>query len=100
MRTIITLLFSIYRKGNLINHLSNAEKKLDKIARELDEARAILNSVQDENKHLTKEIEELRSRVKIAEEITIPTLVAQHRLILERTDADVAIEVKRRLANS
>lgn len=41
-------------------------------------------------------LESLRSRLQIAEEVSIPSLVAANRLALERYNADTAVQLKRK----
>jgi len=50
-----------------------------------------------EQQHQTA-MEALRSENQVLSDTTVPTLVAQHKLLLERHDADTAIQVRRRVA--
>ena len=45
-----------------------------------------------------EELEKCRSQLKVAEEVTIPTLVEAHRLLLERWRGESAIHVRRQVA--
>jgi hypothetical protein len=57
-----------------------------------------LGELQKAQKQYENQMEALRSQAKIAEEVTIPSLVAAHKLVLERVDADTAIQIKKQVA--
>ena len=64
----------------------------EKIRREVDDARAV-------HQRLESALEEIREQNRVLES-TIQTLVASHKLVLERVDADTAIQVRSRVASS
>lgn len=76
---------------------------------ELDELRAKLQSLsnrleddlrkaeQVEEQHRTA-VEALRSENRILADVTVPTLVAQHKLILQGIESETAIQVRRQVA--
>ena len=65
---------------------------VEKIRREVDDARAV-------HRRLESALEEIREQNRVLES-TIQTLVASHKLVLERVDADTAIQVRSRVAAS
>ncbi len=87
-------LSKLEKKKKLLIRLS---KRLDVIGNSLvediDEASAI-------QKQCEESISAQQSELRIYSDITIPTLTDQHRLILERYDAEIAAEVRRRVAIS
>lgn len=52
-------------------------------------------AIQRTNKRSEETINELRAELRVANDVTIPSLVAAHKLILTRYDAEVAIAVRR-----
>lgn len=114
MRRIITRLLSFFRLRALTSAMAYADKwenraarldrRLGKLRRELTDIVSRLDSEmrvveQLQAQHSTA-IEALRSQLKIAEDTTIPTLVASHQLLLKHYDAEAAIEVRRLLAST
>lgn len=88
---------------------SKSRKKLDKQLKQLKvvERRLMLISetvVEDVEEarqsqvKLEEALEAATSKIKILEETTIPTLVAQNQLILKRIDAETAIAVRNQVA--
>ena len=78
--------------AELENRQRELERLRDRMDADLDEARKI---------HMRMEfaLEEERERVKVLE-TTIETLVASHKLLIERYDAETAVESRRRAAMS
>ena len=64
----------------------------EKIRKEVDDAGAV-------HRRLESALEEIREQNRVLES-TIQTLVASHKLVLERVDADTAIQVRSRVASS
>jgi len=96
----------------------DAEKRINKISRRLSKhikalraQRKILDSI---NSSVVEDLEEAdkalkqsedalsaqRSELKILREVTLPTLTEQHKLILQRCEADIAVQVRRQVAVS
>ena len=69
------------------------------LRQELDNVREEVGHLQELHSRHNSELEGLRSQLKVAEEVTIPELVAAHRLVLERIDADIASQVGRRVSS-
>ena len=44
-------------------------------------------------------MEGLRNKVEVLEDVLVPELTAAHKLVLERTDADIAVQIRRRVGN-
>jgi chromosome segregation ATPase len=64
----------------------------ERIQRDVEEARGV-------HRRLEYALEEIREQNRVLE-TTINTLVASHKLVLERVDADTAIQVRSRVAAS
>jgi len=106
------LLFGRVRKANRI--AEKTQQKLAAASKRLDKQKKLLLSVKKQLEFLIKSVEEdldeaseavqggefavkaLQEQVDIYKDITVPELVAAHRLVLERTDAQTAIAVKER----
>ena len=95
------------RKANLEILRRRIVSLSDALAEDLAVVDVELSSVQKEVAELAKrqqqhvtEVESLRSRVRVAEDVTIPGLVAANKLVLERYDADTAIQVRRQVLTS
>lgn len=43
-----------------------------------------------------KAVDSLRAELKVLEDVVVPTLVENHKLVLERSRADAAVQVMRR----
>lgn len=63
------------------------------LAEDLEDAKMV-------QRRYEEELEAVRQENRILNDVIIPTLVAQHKVVLERLDADVAVEVRRRTAAS
>lgn len=81
--------------------LASKKKQLEHTRRHLGKlADSLEDNIQYAENLLVKserEMESLRSRLKVAEDVTIPTLVEQHKLVLERSVADTAEQVRRQV---
>ena len=75
---------SLDRKVSSVNELA---------VEDIDESTAALKSAKEA-------LEAVRSEQRIADEITIPTLVQSNRLLLERASADTAEQVRRQVAHT
>lgn len=65
---------------------------------DVDRLRDKMQSLEETQRKLEQENDRLRAELGIANEITIPGLVASHTLLVQRTEADTAIQVKRQVA--
>ncbi len=72
---------------------------LEVVGSEIAEIRQAVASLEKQQKQYEAGMEALRARVKVAEDVTIPGLVAANRLVLERYDADTSIQVRRQAGN-
>jgi len=70
---------------------------LDVMQAETQAIRQGLDELTKQQKQYEAEVEALRSRVHVAEDVTIPSLVAANKLVLERYDADTAVHVRRQV---
>lgn len=95
----------------LSQRLQALVKRLDKRQREMKalqtrfsflakSAEEDTQNARDTATQYSEAIEALRSENQILRDVTVPTLVAQHKLILQRIDAETAIEVQRLVALS
>lgn len=88
------------------HRLREARREVDRVSQSQQELRKQLSAIHEEIGQIRElhgrhnaELEGLRSQLKVAEEVTIPELIASHRLVLERIDADIATQVKRRVSS-
>ena len=70
------------------------------IETDLEEQKETERHYEREIRALELDIEKLRARLQIAEDVTIPTLIADHAKLLAVIEADTAVEVRRRVAYS
>lgn len=75
-------------RDELIRRLKDYETETSRVVKELDTANETI-------RQLEVTMEAARERARIAEEVTIPSLVAAHELVLKRNEADTAIQVAR-----
>lgn len=83
--------------------VSLSESLAEDLAITETEFRAIqaeLEEVGRRQKRHEAEMDSLRSRIRVAEDVTIPVLVAANKLALERYDADTAVQIKRQVSQS
>ena len=59
---------------------------------EIDQAKGLIDKYEPT-------MEGLRNKVEVLEDILVPELTAAHKLVLERTDADIAVQIRRRVGN-
>lgn len=85
-------------RGRLDKHLkrlASVRKTLDQIAEEyqqdVENARDLLDKYQPT-------MDAIRSRVEVLEDTLVPELVSAHRLCLERMEAEIAVQVKKKTA--
>ena len=88
--------------GKLLDSLNKKESQLERIMTKFEnQAAAVTSAIEQierqKNKYETV-IEALRNENEVLSNITIPALTAANKLILERTDADTAIQVRRQVA--
>lgn len=86
MRSLEKQLISM--SEGLAGDLKSVRQEMSDIVDDLDETKQL-------QKGFEVEFEALRSKLKIAEDVTIPNLVAANKLALERYDADTAAQVRR-----
>lgn len=70
------------------------------ISSEMAAVRLELTRLEKRRQQYEDEVEALRAQVRVAETVTIPGLVAANKLILERVDADTAVQVRRQVAQT
>ena len=86
-----------------------ASRNLSRRKKELEELQAVLvftqktmdESVQNATdllKNYQEQLEAARSKLKIMEEVTVPTLMQQNQTLLEMWKAETAIQVRRQVA--
>jgi chromosome segregation ATPase len=63
-----------------------------------DEINARLETAETLERHHQTAIEALRAENQVLNEVTVPTLVNQHKLIMQRCDADLAVQTRRQVA--
>ena len=89
------------RRKAVSRRITKRERHFLSIAKAWDveklEMQRELNEAKNTERSYEEEIERLRSSLQVCEDITIPALTASHRLILERLDADLAVEVRRKI---
>ena len=61
----------------------------------IEQLRGEVKSLEDIQQRMGQENDRLRAELEIANNITIPGLTASHVLLMQRTEADTAIQVKR-----
>ena len=95
------------RQANLRTLQRQLKALADTVAAEFGEISSEMAAVRSELEQLDKrrrqyedEVEALRAQVRVAETVTIPGLVAANKLILERVDADTAVQVRRQVAQT
>ena len=72
--------------------LTAIEMRLEKISARLD---VDLKMAEDVDKQHREAIDALRSELKIVSEVSMPVLVASHKLLLQRYESEIAIEAKK-----
>lgn len=89
--------------GSLEAERRNVERRLDQRERELTaiekRLRTDLEDAKRTSRRYESSLEELREKNHVLE-VTIQTLVASHKLLMERYDTEASIEVRRRVAVS
>jgi predicted nucleic acid-binding Zn-ribbon protein len=89
---------------------SSLRKRLEKKQGELKVIRRLFNDTYDEAEAMVEQsrslidkyeptMEALRSKCEVLEDTLVPELVAAHRLALERIDADIALQIRRRVGH-
>lgn len=72
--------------------LENREQEAREALREI---RNELESIRNIQQQYIAEMESLRSRLQVNEEVTIPMLVGANKLVQERIEADIVVQAKR-----
>jgi len=89
------------KSKKLHRDLNRRKKSLDVLEGNLRKlSRAISEDIQNTEDLLTnseRSLEAVQSRLVIAEDVTIPALVQSNKLLLERSSADTAEQVRRQL---
>lgn len=75
------------------------ESRIAAISARIDQAMTDLESARKTQRAYESELDAVRNQLRIAEEVTIPTLTAAHKLLLSRYDAETAIQVRRQVAS-
>lgn len=82
--------------------LTAERKKLDSIRNEVVQSENRLREAIDEalsvQKRYEEQLEKANSKVRIYEEVTVPTLIQQNRVLLEMWKAETDIQVRRQVA--
>ncbi len=81
------------REAKLIGIRESIRHESGKLEHELEDAQA----------HIKKQdavIAAVRSKLQICEDITIPSLVAKHRLIIATTEAEMMVQTRRQVMNT
>ncbi len=100
-------------KTDAVRWLKNAKRvaaALEQKRGELKTLRRLFNDTYDEALELVEQskamidkyeptMEALRSKCEVLEDTLVPELVAAHRLALERIDADISLQIRRRVGH-
>lgn len=101
-RTMLTLdaLDKQLRKSK--RDLTARAKELDLVREDLEEAESRLRETIDEalkiQKNYEEQLEAARSKLRIFEDVTVPTLIQQNRSLLEMWKAETDIHIRRQVA--
>lgn len=79
------------------------EQSLDTIgivSNELETLRSTVRDLQEDQRRYRQENEALRSELTVIKEVTVPGLVSANNLILQRVEADIAVQVKRQVTGA
>jgi F0F1-type ATP synthase membrane subunit b/b' len=91
------------RYKKISRRLEKRKKLLQKLQRRIDSvAKVVTEDVEESEKTVEKmktALDAVRDELQIAEEVTIPGLVKCNKLLLERTSADTAEQVRRQVNN-
>lgn len=87
---------------HLLSRLAKRQKSLTQLERRLEDLRSkldadLLRATELEENHKIV-VDSLRAENDVLARSTIPTLVASHKLLLQRIDAETALEVRRAVA--
>ena len=92
------------RVSKLLSRLQRKEKKLRSTRNRLESLISSLSEDLEEGLVIQKQCEEAlsaqRSELKILKDITVPTLTTQHKLLLQRYDAEIAVQMRKQVAAS
>lgn len=78
-------------------YVERASSDIESALGELASVNAKLDSSKREIALYEREVERLKSKLEVAENVSIPALVAANRLALERYNADTAVQLKRQM---
>jgi len=81
------------RRDEVSTWLDQGTRLVDKIGEEID-------AIERKTEQSQGALNEMRERLRICEDVTIPYLVTQHKLLLHRADADIAVQLRREVAMS
>ena len=83
-------------------HLRSLERQVENsldiltgVESQIEQLRTDAKALEDIQLRTSQENDRLRAELEIANNITIPGLTASHVLLMQRTEADTAIQVKR-----
>ena len=74
-------------------------KTIDRFNKRSDSIQAVIESIEEHVLKHEKALESLRNENEVMANVTIPALTSACKLGLERFDAEVAVQVRRRIAN-
>jgi len=92
------------RAKKYVKLLAKREKQLKSLQKQLYSLNERLSEELEDALAAQKRYEEAlsaqQSELKILREVTLPTLTSQHKLLLQRYDAEIAIQIRRQVAAS
>lgn len=84
----------------LSKHKQDIEEMIDEFDVAVQKINDDIDGAERIKQQLSRELESVRSKLEVADDVTIPTLVAAHQLLLKRYEAETAIEVRKSVAAS
>lgn len=88
----------IRSQSKLARAIEENSRELADTSAMLEELKQAVENLRADQASLESESEGLRNRLKVAEDITIPTLTQAHKLVLERWEAETDIAIKSKVA--
>ena len=85
--------------ANLEDLLKSSQEGIDEVAGNLDHLKRMVMDLEEDQRRYHRENETLRSELTVLKEVTVPGLVAANSLVLQRVEADIAVQVKRQVAS-
>lgn len=84
---------------DLENTLKLSQELIDKVAGSLDQLKRSVMDLEETQRRYALENDSLRSELTVLKEVTIPGLVSANNLVLQRIEADIAVQVKRQVGS-